>query len=554
MSVAAIAAFSLGRAPEALTIVFLYSISEALEGYTGEKTRHAIRALMKLTPKDATVSRDGRELVIPVDEIVVDDVFLLRPGQYVPTDGTVIAGSSTVNQAALTGESVPVDKVIGDTVFAGTLNERGALEVVATTTASNNMLARIIILVEEAQEKKGKSETFIRRFGRVYSPSVLLVGILLGILPALFDGLWLEWAVRATVFIVSASPCALVISIPVTMVSALGTSARRGVLIKGGVYLEDLAKVRVVAFDKTGTLTIGKPKVHDVIALNGWTENEVVVLAASVEQFSQHPLAQAILDEAKLIGGTMSRATGFQSHTSQGVSAEINGKTYLIGSPEWCDASYSVDVKPHDFHINSLRKGGKTVAVIASEGVVFGIIAIRDAIKPNARESVAALRAVGIEHIVMLTGDNATTAAAIALEAGVDEFFCDMKPEEKSATVTELEKRHGKVMMVGDGVNDAPALASATVGVAMGAAGTDVALETADVVLMGDDLEKLSHSLRLAKRARRVVTQNLVLSMIVITGLVIGSIFGGFTLPIAVVAHELSELLVITNGLRLMKV
>lgn len=553
MSVAAIAAFALGQPAEALTLVFLYSISEALESYTEAKTRNAIRALMNLSPKFATVKRNEEESEIPVEDIVLGDVFLVRPGQSMPTDGKVVRGSSSVNQAPVTGESVPVEKTVGDMVFAGTINEEGALEVEATKTFENNTLARIIHLVEEAQEEKGKSERFIRRFGKWYSPVVLAIGVVIVFFPTFFDGRWSTWAIRATVFIVAAAPCALVISIPITMVSALGTGARKGVLIKGGVYLEELAKVKVVALDKTGTLTLGKPQVSDVVSLNQRTESEVLKLAASVERYSQHPLAKAIIEEAEKRMIAFPSAGEFQSLTSQGVAALVDGKKIYVGSPAFYTQALALDITAFKNHIDKLQKEGKTVVLVGNEGEIFGAIAIRDGIRPNAKETLQALRKQGIQRIVMLTGDNAATASAIAHDAGVDEFFADLKPEDKTTKIKLLEEKYGRVMMVGDGVNDAPALALAAVGVAMGAAGTDVAMETADVALMGDDLSKLPYILQLAHRTKRVVRQNLTLSMIVIVGLVIGSLSGGFTLPIAVIGHELSELAVIVSGLRLLK-
>lgn len=553
MSVAAVAAFILGQPAEALTLVFLYSISEALESYTEAKTRNAIKALMDLSPKFATVRRNGEEIDIPVEEISVGDVFIVRPGQSIPTDGKIIKGSSSVNQAPVTGESLPVEKVLGDTVFAGTINEEGALEVEATKTFENNTLARIIHLVEEAQEEKGRSERFIQRFGKWYSPAVLAIGVVIALLPAVFDGGWWMWAIRATVFIVAAAPCALVISIPITMVSALGTGARKGVLIKGGVYLEELAKVRVVALDKTGTLTLGKPQVSDVVSLNQLTESEVLRLAAAVERYSQHPLAKAIVGEAEKRTILLPDAEEFQSLTSQGVVAVVEGRRVYVGSPAFYAQSFAVDTSAYKDRIDKLQKEGKTVVLVGNEREMYGAIAIRDGIRPNAKETLEALRKQGIQRIVMLTGDNAATASAIAREVGVDEFLADLKPEDKSSNIKLLEEKYGRVLMVGDGVNDAPALAIATVGVAMGAAGTDVAMETADVALMGDDLSKLPYALQLAHRTKRVVRQNLALSMIVIAGLVIGSLSGGFTLPIAVLGHELSELAVIVSGLRLLK-
>jgi Cd2+/Zn2+-exporting ATPase len=553
MSAAAIAAFILGQPAEALTLVFLYSISEALESYTEAKTRNAIRALMDLSPKFATVRHNGQEMEIPVEEIAVGEVFIVRPGQAIPTDGKVIRGSSSVNQAPVTGESIPVEKEVGNTVFAGTINEEGALEVEATKTFENNTLARIIHLVEEAQEEKGKSERFIRRFGKRYSPAVLLIGVAIAIVPGLLGEDWVQWAIRATVFVVAAAPCALVISVPITMVAALGTGARQGVLVKGGVYLEELAKVKVVALDKTGTLTLGKPEVTDVVSLGNEPEDEVLKLAAAVEHLSQHPLAKAINEQAAARNLSLPKVDGFQSVTGLGVSGSVNGEAVFVGSPEYYSNTFSGKSAKYQTEIDSLRKQGKTVILVGTKAAALGLIAVRDRIRPNAREALAAMRKDGIRRIIMLTGDNSVTAAAIAQEAGVDETFAELKPEDKSRIVNELEEKYGRVMMVGDGVNDAPALAAATVGVAMGAAGTDVAMETADVALMGDDLSRLPYALHLAHRTKSVVQQNLALSMIVIAILILGSLSDAFTLPVAVLGHELSELAVIASGLRLLK-
>lgn len=552
MSAAALGAYALGKPEEALTLVFLYSISEALESYTEAKTRHAIKALMDLSPKFATVKRGGQELEIPVEEIVVGEVFLVRPGQAIPTDGKVIKGTSSLNQAPVTGESIPVEKNIGDTVFAGTINEEGSLEVEATKTFENNTLSRIIHLVEEAQEEKGKSERFIRRFGKRYSPAVLLVGIAIAAAPALLGGDWFQWAIRATVFVVAAAPCALAISVPITMVAALGTAARTGILIKGGVYLEDIGKVKVVALDKTGTLTLGKPEVTDVISLGQAPKDEVLRLAGAVEHLSQHPLAKAINQEAVARNLSLPEVDEFQSITGLGVTGSVNREWVFVGSPEYFWKTFAPGSSEQQTKVESLRRQGKSVILVGNRSGL-GLIAVRDRVRPNAAEALAAMRREGIRRIVMLTGDNSITASAIAQEIGVDESFAELKPQDKSRIAKELEQKYGRVMMVGDGVNDAPALAAAAVGVAMGAAGTDVAMETADVALMGGDLSKLPYALHLAHRTRRVVQQNLALSMIVIAFLVIGSLSGALTLPIAVLGHELSELVVIGSGLRLLK-
>ncbi|OGO27838.1 MAG: ATPase [Chloroflexi bacterium RBG_16_54_18] len=560
MSVAAVVATALGEPAEGAMLVFLYSISEAAEGYTEEKTRSAIRGLMDLAPKVALVRRDGIEREIPVEELLVGDVFIVKPGQAMATDGEVLVGASSVNQAPVTGESVPVEKQPGSSVFAGSINGEGALEVRATKTFADNTISRIIHMVEEAQEKKGKSQRFIERFGVRYSPIVLLIGFLIAVLPPLaFGADWTIWIARATVFIVAAAPCALVISIPITLVATLGTGARQGVLIKGGVYVEELAKVKVVAMDKTGTLTRGEPEVTEVILLRqdpdrlASSQPELLAVAAGIEWRSGHPLAQAIVRYVEELGVQPAELTDFRSLTGAGASARLEGRTVYIGSPDLFHSKLGISLEHAWDDINHLQSEGKTVVVLGDEQAPWGLIAIRDNIRPNARDAIAAIHAAGVDKIVMLTGDNQRTAMAIAGELGIDEIYADLKPEDKATKVHELSERYGHVVMVGDGVNDAPALAESTVGVAMGAAGTDVALETADVALMADDLEKLAYALQLAKRNQSVVNQNLALSALVIGVMVLGAITGSFTLTTVVLAHEISEFVVIGSGLRMLR-
>ena len=559
MTVAAVVASLMGAPGEGAMLAFLYSISEAAEGYTEEKTRSAVRALMDLTPKTALVKRElggaTREVEVPVEELVVGDVFVVKPGQSVATDGEVIAGGSSVDQAPVTGESVPVEKNVGDTVFAGSLNGEGALEVRATKAFAENTIARIIHMVEEAQERKGASERFIDRFGRRYSPAVLAIGVLLALVPPLVAlGSWSAWITRATVFIVAAAPCALVISIPITLVASLGTAARRGVLIKGGIFVEELARVRVVALDKTGTITHGRPEVTDMVTLAAdLSETEGLALAAAVEARSQHPLARAVLRHAEARGVALPAAEGFRSFTGAGATARVHGRDVYVGSPGLFQSQLGIDLSAHRPAIDRLQAEGKTVVVLGDAAAAWALLAIRDNVRPNAKEAIEALHRAGVEKVVMLTGDNERTGRAIASEVGIDEVYAELKPEDKVAHVRELARRHGHLAMVGDGVNDAPALAEATVGMAMGAAGTDVALETADVALMADDLEKLVYALQLAKRNQRVVRQNLVLSVAVIAVLIVGAIAGALNLPVAVLAHELSEMTVIASGLRMLR-
>lgn len=552
MSVAAIVAGVMGQWAEAATLVFLYSISEAAEGYTAERARHAIRSLMDLTPNTALVRRGDQEMRIPVEELRVGDIFIVLPGEALATDGEVIEGRSSVNQAPVTGESVPVKKAPGSKVFAATLNGEGALTVRATKTFANNTIARIIQLVEQAQQAKGRSQRFIEQFGRRYSPAVLAVGALLAIAPPLFGLPWEEWLTRATVFIVAAAPCALVISIPITLVAAIGTAGRNGVLVKGGVHLENLAKVRVIAMDKTGTLTMGRPQVTEVIPLNGSNAEQVLALAAALESRSQHPLARAVAEYAVKLGIGVLPVEDFQSLTGMGAKGRVQGGEWYIGSPKLF-RDIKTPLAAIEDEIARLQGEGKTVVLVGTAQRAAGILAIADPLRPGAADAVAALRQAGIARIVMLTGDNASAAHAIALQAGVDEVHAELSPEDKTRVVAELQQRYGHVAMVGDGVNDAPALAAAEVGIAMGAAGTDVALETADMALMGDDLSRLAYAVTLSRRNRQVIGQNLGLSAVVIGSLVAGAVAGVFTLPMAVLAHEISEFVVIASGLRMLR-
>lgn len=559
MTVAAIAATLLGEPGEGAMLVFLYSISEAAEGYTEAKTRSAVRALMDLTPRTALVRRADGAVEVPVEALTVGDIFLVKPGQSIATDGVVAEGSSSVNQAPVTGESVPVEKNAGDIVFAGSINEQGALVVRTTKAFADNTISRIIHMVEEAQERKGATQRFVDRFGQRYSPSVLAAAIAIAIVPSLFGGGFSDrWIERAVVFLVAAAPCALVISIPITMVAALGTGARRGVLVKGGLHMEELARIRVVALDKTGTITEGKPSVTEAGRSEERAEpldqQTVVAVAAGIERYSQHPLANAIVNYAVAQGVQPAEVRDFKSVTGAGATAVWNDRQILLGSPDLFRSRPGVSVSADLLtQIERLQSQGNTVVLIGSETAVWGWFAIRDNVRVGAAAAIESFRRSGIERVVMLTGDNARTAAAIAGEVNVDDVYADLKPEDKLRKIRALREQYGHIAMVGDGVNDAPALAEANVGVAMGAAGTDVALETADVALMADDLERLSYAFLLAQSARRLTTQNLFLSVVVISVLSIGALLGLFSLPVAVLGHEISEFVVIANGLRILR-
>jgi heavy metal translocating P-type ATPase len=551
MTVAAVIAGLLGLWEEAAMLAFLYSIAEALEEFTVDRTRGAIRALMDLAPKRVgRLVPGGDEEDIDLAELSVGDRFLVRPGQAVATDGTVEDGRSAVNEAAVTGESVPVEKQPGDEVFAGTLNTSGALVVVATATVADNTLAKIVDLVTEAQERKGRGEQFMDRFSYRYSPAVLAAGALVAILGGVVSGEWATWLERAATVVVAAAPCALVISIPITYVAAIGNASRRGVLIKGGIYLEELARIRVVALDKTGTLTAGRPAVVAVHAVDGVAEADLLRIAATVEARSEHPLARAIVDHTSRLGIIPERVDRFEALVGAGAQVQLNGRSYAVGS-----RALAADrgMAPHTLErvVEQMQRDGQTAAVVLDQDNPLGVIGIADVIRPQAADAVRELHDLGIERLVMLTGDNRLAAQVIAAQVGIDDVNAELRPQDKSTAVAELARRHDHVGMVGDGVNDAPALAAASVGIAMGTAGSDVALETADVALMADDLTKLTDAVRIGRRTRRVVIQNIALGLAILAVLVPGAIVGVFTLPIAVLAHELSELAVITNGLRL---
>lgn len=550
MTVAAFTAGALGLWEEAAALAFLYSISEALEEFTEDRTRGAIRALMDLAPKRVNRLVDGREEQIDLAELRVGDRFVVRPGEAIATDGVLIEGQSAVNEAAVTGESVPIEKSVGSKVIAGTLNATGSFVAEATATAEDNTLARIVHLVSEAQEEKGRGERFMSRFARVYSPAVLALGVLVALVGGLATDDWSKWLERAATVLVAAAPCALVIAIPISYVAAIGNASRKGILIKGGIYLEELAQMRVLAVDKTGTITQGKPTVVTVQPLNGHSDMQLLSIAAAVEQRSEHPLARAVLAHAEDEGLEIPTATDFQSLTGAGAVATVDGREVMVVSPSFA-AKRGIDDRALNELVPQLQASGQTAVVVAIDAVAVGILGIADVVRPQASAAVADLHRIGLTHIVMLTGDNQLTADAIARSVGIDEVRAELSPEDKSTIVRELTAQYGRVGMVGDGVNDAPALAAASVGIAMGTAGSDVALETADVALMADDLTKLTEALRIGKRTRTIVRQNLVLSIAILAVLVPGALVGALTLPVAVLAHELSELIVIGNGLRL---
>lgn len=549
MTVGALAAGALGEWGEAAMLVFLYSISEALEEFTESRTEGAIRALMDLAPKTVTLLRDGQQIETPAQDVVVGDRFLVRPGEGLATDGTIVEGASALDESAVTGESIPVEKTAGQKVFAGTLNGSGVLTVEATATHENNTLAKIVHLVTEAQEEKGRAQRFMERFTSRYSPAVLAVGVAVAVIGGLI-GDWHTWLERAATVIVAAAPCALVISIPVTYVAAIGNAGRRGILVKGGVVLEDLATVQVAAFDKTGTLTHGRPELVEIVAAEGIDDLEALALAAGVERASEHPLAKAVVEGAVERKVAAAEVTDITALVGAGIEGRHQGRRILVGSPKLM-GERGLSLAAFGDRIAELESSGATAVVLVVEDVPQAAFGLADTIRDQAAGTVSALKVAGIERTVMITGDNRRTAEAIAQRAGVDETLAEQRPEDKAAAIRDLQERYGGVVMAGDGINDAPALAAATVGVAMGSAGSDAALETADVALMADDLSKLADALHLARRTRKVVRQNLALSFAVLVVLVPGALLGVLNLPIAVAGHELSELVVILSGLRM---
>ncbi|GIU96686.1 MAG: cadmium transporter ATPase [Actinomycetota bacterium] len=549
MGVATVGAAVLGLWEEAAFLAFLYGGAEGLEEFTYDRTRGAIRALLDLAPKEAHLLRDDAEVTVPAEELAEGDRFLVRPGESLPTDGVIRAGATSLNEAPISGESVPVEKGEGDAVFAGTVNLTGAIEVEATRAFHDNTLSRIIHLVEEAQEQKTGAQRLIDRFGDRYSPAILLGSLVLLVVPPLLGGDFREWATRAVTLAVAGAPCALVMSTPVAVAAAIGSAGRRGVLIKGGLHLENLGGVRVVAFDKTGTLTRGEPVVTDVVALDTTGRDEVLRLAASVEGYSEHPLARAIvsLAESEAVGRVP--AVSFEALTGAGARARVDGQEIYVGSPSLFEDLGSTLGRAAVLAEEYFEEG-KTVVLVGTRERVVGLLALRDEARPEAPEAIRALHEEGIPKVAMLTGDNGRTGRAIARGLGIDEVKADLKPGDKSTAVRELEEAFGPAAMVGDGINDAPALATASVGVAMGTAGTDAAIEAADVALMGDDLRAVAYAVRLGRVARRIGRQNIVFSILLLAVLVPSAVLGVINVAAAVTAHEVAEIIAVLNGLR----
>jgi Zn2+/Cd2+-exporting ATPase len=541
----------IGQWEEGAVVAFLYAVSNWLEGYTMDRARRSIRALMDLAPKEARIRRDGGEAVVPVEEVQIGDLLLIRPGEKLPMDGIVRAGVSAVNQAPITGESLPVDKAPGDPVYAGTLNGHGALEVEATRRVEDTTLARIIHLVEEAQTQRAPSQQFVERFARIYTPAVFALAVGLVVAPPLLLGQpWPPWIYRGLALLIVSCPCALVVSTPVTIVSAIASAARHGVLIKGGAYLEELGRLEAVAMDKTGTLTRGEAEVTEVIPLDGQTSDALLAIAAGVELHSAHPLARAVVRAANHRGLALPTTTGFTAIPGKGGQAMVGARTILVGSPRlFAELNFGAGVPSV---VTALEAQGKTVVLVGTPQGPLGVLALADQLRPESRQTVADLRAAGIQHVALLTGDNAATAQTIAVQVGADTVRAEVLPDQKLEAVRALRTEFGSLAMVGDGVNDAPALAASSVGIAMGVAGSDVALETADVALMTDDLSVLPYLMRLGRMTVRVIRQNIAFAL-AIKALAIAAVFPGWlTLWLAVLGDMGASVLVTLNGMRLL--
>ncbi len=547
MLAATLGAGILGLWEEAAALVILYAFAEGVEELTFARTRRAIRALLDLAPKTAhKLDGNGETVTVPADTLKPGDRFVVHPGESLPTDGVIVEGESSLDESPVTGESMPVDKGPGDKVFAASINGPAALVVEATAAFADNTLSRIIHLVEEAQDQKGRAQQWMERFGRRYSPVVLITAIGMLIAPWAFDLDVLLWSERAVILLVAAAPCALVISLPIAMSAGISGAGKRGILIKGGAHLEHLGVIRTVAFDKTGTLTYGKPRVTDLLAIEG-DEATLLGIAAGLEQHSEHPLARAIHQRAeeRAIAPRPMRDT--KALTGAGVQGREDDTVWYLGKPGLFE-NMGLDITLWAETIRRWQEEAKTVVLVGTEARIVGILALQDVLRENAPQVIAGLHALGI-RTVMLTGDNEATARRIARQLGIDDVHAGLKPEDKVAAVQKLQQS-GPVLMVGDGVNDAPALAAATCGMAMGAAGTDAAIEAADIALMADDLGKLLEAMRLGRKARRVSYQNIVFAILILVILIPSGVLGYITIATAVLVHEASELLAVANGLR----
>ncbi len=559
MTVAVIGASAIGEWSEGAAVAFLFALSELLEAFSLNRARRAIKSLLDLSPATA-LRKEGNEFrEVRVEEVKADDIVAVKSGMKVPLDGVITVGESSINQAPITGESMPVEKKPGDTVFAGTINGEGSLEIRVTKIYSETTLARIIHLVEEAQSQKAPSQQFVDKFARCYTPSVFVLALGILLVPTLaFGGAWLTWTYRSLVLLVIACPCALVISTPVSIVSGLTAMARRGVLIKGGVFLEEIGKLKALAVDKTGTITEGKPSVQQVIPWNGKSEEEILRIAAAIDTHSEHPLAQAVVKYAEEKKIQFPRSENYQSKTGRGAEAQIDGHLYFVGNHRFAHES-AVCSDDLEKKLAELEAQVMSVVIVGHKphegckGEVLGILAIGDTVRANAAEAIKALHAAGVEKVVMLSGDNQRTVDAISKQVGIDEAKGDLLPDQKIERVRELLAQHKHVGMIGDGVNDAPAMAAASIGIAMGGAGTDTAIETADIALMQDDLSKVAEAVQLGRRTVRIIQTNIAFALVVKAIFLLLALSGHASLWLAILADTGATLIVIANALRLLR-
>jgi Cd2+/Zn2+-exporting ATPase len=559
VTIAAVGASIIGEWVEAATVVFLFGVAEWLEGWADRRARRAVEALLEIAPKTAAIKRGNQFVETPVGEAKIGDVVAVKSAMRIPLDGEVVAGESAVNQAPITGESVPVDKKSGDQVFAGTINGEGSLEIQVTKVAGDSTLARIIRLVKEAQEQKAPTQRFVDLFARYYTPSVTIAALAIFVVPPLvFGGQWSDWLYRACVLLIIACPCALVISTPVSIVAGLTAMARRGVLIKGGAHLESIARLRALAVDKTGTITEGKPTVQGVEAIAPHTAEDVLRIAAAIDSHSAHPLASAVVRHAEERGVKYPRALDYQSRSGRGAQGVIDGHAYFVGNHRFTH-ELGVCSEEIERRLAAIESRGQSVVVVGHRphddcnGEVLGIIGIGDAVRENAASAIQALHRAGVEAVVMLSGDNQRTVDFISKQVGIDEARGDLLPEQKVAVVKALRDRYETVGMVGDGVNDAPAMATATVGIAMGVAGTDAAIETADVTLMQDDLAKIVETVSLARRTLGIIRFNIVFALALKLVFLVLALAGYASLWLAILADTGATLLVVANALRLLQ-
>lgn len=563
-------------------LILIFAISGALEGYAMQRTERDIRSLMSLSADTARVVLQGQEQMIPVAKLQVGDRVLVKPGELIPTDGIILEGYSTINEAPITGESLPVDKTVGDEVFAGTLNGNGALRLRVHQPPESSLIQRVIRLVKQAQTEAPPSQLFIERFERGYARVIVLIGILLAILPPLWGWDWETTIYRALIFLVVASPCALMAAIMPTLLSGIANGARQGILFKSGAQLEMIGRVRAIAFDKTGTLTTGRLQVVQIIPATGQSQHHVLQTAAALEAYSEHPIGQAIVQAAQQQQLAIPAAVGVRSHPGQGIIGEVHGQRVVVGKAGFVEEQIATQKNPP---VQQLQAEGKTVVWVAIANQLLGVIAVADTLRSRADEMVKSLKHLGIEQIVMLTGDNERTARSIAQEVGIDQVYAELLPEDKVSVIRRLQRQYQTVAMVGDGINDAPALAQASVGIAMGAAGSDVALETADIVLFQSlkgihtelpsptidtishsvtrgvihptenryNLEKLPQAIRLGRRAQAIVKQNIVFALSFIVLLLVANFAFNITMPLGVIGHEGSTVIVTLSGLRLLR-